>query len=85
MIQSERWFIPRHPMLNACMAGTIGDRYGILAWIIGFLLRTIFYRDLWEMAPTSNSNDSIFNSTPIVNSRVFKLMVSRGLQIPTMA
>lgn len=63
-------------MFNACLAGTIGDRYGILARILEFLLRLIFYREFWEMAPPSNCGNGIFSGTPIVNSRVFQLMVS---------
>ncbi|KAF2163558.1 hypothetical protein M409DRAFT_26170 [Zasmidium cellare ATCC 36951] len=74
LARSERWFIPRHPMLNACLAGTIGDRYGILAYILGFFLRLIFYREFWDMAPPMNGKDDLYSGTPIVNSRVFELM-----------
>lgn len=63
-------------MLNACLAGTIGDRYGILACILGFFLRLIFYREFWDMAPPMNGKDDLYSGTPIVNSRVFELMVS---------
>lgn len=62
-------------MLNACLAGTIGDRYGILACILGFFLRLIFYREFWDMAPPMNGKDDLYSGTPIVNSRVFELMV----------
>ena len=60
-------------MLNACMASFIGDRWGILAWLLEFLLRTLFYADLWEMAPPFQSKTGIFSGTPICNSRIFQL------------
>lgn len=63
-------------MLNACLAGTIGDQYGILSWILGFLLRLFFYREFWDMAPPMNGPNDLYSGTPIVNSRVFELMVS---------
>lgn len=68
-------------MLNACLAGTIGDRYGILAHILGFFLRLIFYREFWDMAPPMNGKDDLYSGTPIVNSRVFELMVSAIIQL----
>ncbi|CZT14725.1 related to ACB 4-hydroxyacetophenone monooxygenase [Ramularia collo-cygni] len=74
LARSERWFIPREPRLNACLAGTVGDRFGILAWILGFMIRFFFYREFWEMAPPSSGPYTLFSGTPIVNSRIFQLM-----------
>ncbi|EME43493.1 hypothetical protein DOTSEDRAFT_132257 [Dothistroma septosporum NZE10] len=74
LARSERWFIPRHPTLNACLAGTIGDRFGILSYVLEFLLRLFFYKDLSDMAPPSGSKSSLYSGTPVVNSRVFSLM-----------
>lgn len=62
--------------MNASLAATIGDRYGILARILEFLIRLFFYRDLWEMAPPAFGGDGIYDGTPVVNSRVFDLIVS---------
>jgi hypothetical protein len=77
MSQSEKWFLPRHATLNAALAATVGDRWGILAWIIEFLLRLFFYKELSEMAPPVNSEKGgIYSGTPICNSRVFDLIVS---------
>lgn len=76
LARSEKWFIPRNPMLNMALAGTIGDKYGILGWILEFIIRLFFYREFSEMAPPSNGVDGLYNGTPIVNSRIFKLMVS---------
>lgn len=61
-------------MLNACLAGTVGDRFGILAWILGFVIRIFFYKEYWEMAPPSDGPYTLFSGTPIVNSRIFELM-----------
>ncbi|KAK4622112.1 Baeyer-Villiger monooxygenase [Fulvia fulva] len=74
LARSERWFIPRHPTLNACLAATIGDKWGILSYILEFLLRLFFYKDLSAMAPPANFEGSLFSGTPIVNNRVFSLM-----------
>lgn len=57
------------------MAGLFSDCFGILAVLVEFLLRWLFYRDLVDMSPPSNTPGSgMFDSTPIVNSRVFHLI-----------
>jgi len=76
--QSEKWFIPRNPVMNAALAGTIGDRWGILARILEFCIRLFFYRDMWEMAPPAFGADGIYDGTPVVNSRIFQLIVSQS-------
>lgn len=76
LARSEKWFIPRNPVVNMALASTIGDKFGVLGWILEFMIRLFFYREFWDMAPPSNGIDGIYNGTPIVNSRVFRLMVS---------
>jgi len=74
LARSEKWFIPRNPVMNAALAGTIGDRWGILARILEFCIRLFFYRDMWEMAPPAFGADGIYDGTPVVNSRIFQLI-----------
>jgi hypothetical protein len=54
------------------MAALMNDPFGIIAWIVGFLMRVFFYKDLWELAPPSEND--ILSGTPIINSRVFELV-----------
>ncbi|KAJ8603036.1 hypothetical protein MRB53_042266 [Persea americana] len=76
-VKSEKWFIPRIPMLNAALATTIGDKYGVFARVLEFSIRKFFYRDLWHLAPPHDTKmDGIYGGTPVCNSRLFDLVVS---------
>jgi len=75
LVRSEKWFLPRMPWLNATLASTIGDKYGIFARVLEFGLRNLFYGDLWELAPPHNTQtDGIYGGTPVCNSRLFELV-----------
>ncbi|KAK5129061.1 hypothetical protein LTR85_000394 [Meristemomyces frigidus] len=74
--RSQRWLIPRHPLLNALLAALIADPFGLLASVVEYLVRIFSYGDLSHMAPSKSCKHGIFASTPVVNSRVLELVRS---------
>lgn len=65
--RSEKWIIPRNPIVDMLLALNIFGHETLFSWIPEFLLRRFFYRDLEDIAPT---NKGIFTDTPMVNSDV---------------
>ena len=67
LARSEKWIIPRNPLVDMLLALNIFGQETWLSWIPEGLLRRFFYRDLEDMAP---SGKGIFSDTPMVNSDV---------------
>lgn len=65
--RSDKWIIPRNPLINMALALNIFGQETLFSWIPEFLLRRFFYRDLEDIAP---SDKGIFTDTPMVNSDV---------------
>ncbi|KAK8059202.1 monooxygenase [Apiospora saccharicola] len=65
--RSDKWIIPRNPIVNMLLALNIFGQETIFSFIPEFLLRKLFYRDLEDLAPY---NKGIFMDTPMVNSDV---------------
>lgn len=77
--QSNRWIIPRWRLLNLIMAMLIVDPLGFCGSAFEYFLRFFCYRsDLRHLAP-SGEKSMVYSKTPVVNSRVFELMVSEFL------
>ena len=73
--RSEKWIIPRNPIINALLSFNIFGQETIFSWIPELLLRKLFYRDLEDLAP---ANKGIFTDTPMVNSDVMDKLRSGG-------
>ena len=69
LARSEKWIIPRNAIIDMILAFNILGQETIFSWIPERLLRMFFYRDLKDLAP---DDGSLFTSTPMVNSDVFK-------------
>ncbi|KAK1755535.1 hypothetical protein QBC47DRAFT_380609 [Echria macrotheca] len=67
LARSDKWIIPRNPVWNMLLALNIFGRETRLSWIPETLLKTLFYRDLQDLAP---ADKGIFTDTPMVNSDV---------------
>ncbi|KAF5392508.1 hypothetical protein D9757_002289 [Collybiopsis confluens] len=67
--RSDKWIIPRNAIVDMLLAMNIFGQEIFLSWIPEKLLRIFFYRDLADLAPSSNS-PGIFTETPMVNSEV---------------
>ncbi|OIW31851.1 FAD/NAD(P)-binding domain-containing protein, partial [Coniochaeta ligniaria NRRL 30616] len=65
--RSDKWIIPRNPLIDMLLALNIFGQETIFSWIPEFLLRRFFYRDLEDIAPASKG---IFTDTPMVNTDV---------------
>lgn len=65
--RSDKWIIPRNPIINVIFSLNILGQETILSWIPEMLLRKLFYRDLQDLAPTDKG---LFTGTPMVNSDV---------------
>ncbi|MCJ1390258.1 hypothetical protein MMC18_003116 [Xylographa bjoerkii] len=69
LARSDKWIIPRNPIVDVLLAFNIFGQETIFSWIPESLLRLFFYRDLKDLAPTSGG---LFTGTPMVNSDVFR-------------
>ncbi|KAI0132988.1 monooxygenase [Xylariales sp. AK1849] len=65
--RSDKWIIPRNPIINVLLSFNIWGQETALSWIPETLLRKFFYRDLQDLAPRDKG---IFTDTPMVNSDV---------------
>ncbi|KAF3359636.1 hypothetical protein VDGD_07888 [Verticillium dahliae] len=65
--RSDKWIIPRNPVVNMLLAFNVFGQETVLSWVPELLLRRLFYRDLSDIAP---SQKGIFEDTPMVNSDV---------------
>ena len=68
LARSDKWIIPRNIFIDALLAFNIFGQETFLSWIPESLLRLFFYRDLKDLAPTSQG---LFTETPMVNSEIF--------------
>lgn len=66
--RSDKWIIPRNIVVDTLLSLNILGQETIFSFIPEFFLRKLFYRDLQDMAPTSDKG--IFTDTPMVNSDV---------------
>lgn len=71
--QSEKWIIPRNPLINALLSLNIFGRETALSFIPESALRLFFYRDLSDLAPPAGSK-GLFTDTPMVNDDVLSLI-----------
>ncbi|KAI9737424.1 MAG: hypothetical protein M1834_009578 [Cirrosporium novae-zelandiae] len=69
--RSEKWIIPRNPIVDMLFAMNIFGRETFLSWVPENLLRLFFYRDLRDLAPPRKSGKGLFTGTPMVNSDIF--------------
>ncbi|KAL3421122.1 monooxygenase [Phlyctema vagabunda] len=67
LARSDKWIIPRNPVIDVLLSLNIFGQETVLSWIPELLLRKFFYRDLEDLAPTDKG---IFEGTPMVNSDV---------------
>lgn len=68
LARSDKWIIPRNAIVDGLLALNIFGQETIFSWIPEALLKRFFYRDLEDLAPTSNG---LFTETPMVNSDIF--------------
>jgi len=69
LARSDKWIIPRNPIVDVLLSFNIFGGETILSWIPEMLLRKFFYRDLEDLAPTDKG---LFTGTPMVNSDVME-------------
>jgi len=67
LARSDKWIIPRNPVVNMLLSFNIFGGETIFSWIPELLLKKFFYRDLQDLAP---SEKGLFTGTPMVNSDV---------------
>jgi Flavin-binding monooxygenase-like len=67
--RSDKWIIPRNAIVDIILAFNIFGQETVLSWIPERFLRRFFYRDLEDLAPTSEKG--LFTDTPMVNSEIF--------------
>jgi hypothetical protein len=60
--------IPRNTIIDSLLAFNIFGQETFLSWVPENILRLFFYRDLKDIAPTSQG---LFTETPMVNSEIF--------------
>jgi hypothetical protein len=78
LARSDKWIIPRNPVVNILLSLNIFGQETFLSWIPELLLRKLFYRDLADlMAPTDHG---LFMGTPMVNSDVMEKVRSGEVQ-----
>lgn len=70
--RSEKWIIPRNPVIDVLLALNIFGQETIFSFIPERLLRLFFYRDLQDIAPAENSGKGLFMETPMVNNDVLE-------------
>ncbi|KAK3208056.1 hypothetical protein GRF29_96g1255386 [Pseudopithomyces chartarum] len=76
LARSEKWIIPRNPLINGLLALNILGSETIFSWIPENILRLFFYRDLYDISPPRNSGKGLFTETPMVNDDVLDLVRS---------
>ncbi|KZF25180.1 putative dimethylaniline monooxygenase [Xylona heveae TC161] len=69
LARSEKWIIPRNPLIDMLLALNIFGEETWLSWIPENLLRIFFYRDLSDLSPPKKG---LFTDTPMVNSDVLE-------------
>lgn len=69
--RSEKWIIPRNPIIDMLLAFNILGQETMFSWIPERLLRKFFYRDLADIAPPPGSA-GLFEETPMVNNDVLE-------------
>ncbi|KAH8588038.1 hypothetical protein B0O99DRAFT_640222 [Bisporella sp. PMI_857] len=67
LARSDKWIIPRNPIINMLLSFNIFGGETIFSWIPELLLKKFFYRDLEDLAPTEKG---LFTGTPMVSSDV---------------
>lgn len=70
--RSEKWIIPRNPIIDILLSLNIFGSETIFSWIPETLLRLFFYRDLADISPPPNSGKGIFTETPTVNNDILE-------------
>lgn len=73
LARSEKWIIPRNPLIDSLLALNILGSETIFSWIPESILRLFFYRDLYDISPPSGG---LFQETPMVNSSILNLIRS---------
>lgn len=68
LARSEKWIIPRNPIVDMLFAFNIFGQETMFSWIPERLLRLFFYRDLQDIAPPKGKG--FFTETPMVNTNV---------------
>lgn len=68
LARSDKWIIPRNAFVDVLLAMNIFGQETVFSWIPERLLKRLFYRDLEDLAPTS---EGLFTETPMVNSDIF--------------
>ncbi|KAF2108401.1 hypothetical protein BDV96DRAFT_264983 [Lophiotrema nucula] len=76
LARSEKWIIPRNPIVDVVLALNIFGSETIFSWIPENILRLFFYRDLSDLSPPRNSSKGLFTETPMVNNDIFDLVRS---------
>jgi hypothetical protein len=71
LARSEKWIIPRNPIIDVLLSLNIFGSETIFSWIPENLLRLFFYRDLSDLSPPRHSGKGLFTETPMVNNDVF--------------
>ncbi|KAL9096373.1 MAG: hypothetical protein Q9165_001370 [Trypethelium subeluteriae] len=77
LARSEKWIIPRNPLIDMLLALNVFGQETLFSWIPEQLLRLLFYRDLADMAPPQGSAHGLYTETPMVNDEVLDLVRSR--------
>ena len=67
--QSQKWIIPRNPLVDTLLAANITSEGTMLSWIPERLLKRFFYRDLKDLAP---ENVGLYTETPVCNDAILK-------------
>lgn len=70
--RSEKWIIPRNPIIDIFLALNIFGAETMFSWIPEGLLRLFFYRDLSDISPSKGSGKGLFEETPMVNNDVLE-------------
>ncbi|KAK5109274.1 hypothetical protein LTR62_007148 [Meristemomyces frigidus] len=71
LARSEKWVIPRNPIIDVLLSLNVFGSETIFSWIPETLLRLFFYRDLADMSPPAGRNGKgLFTETPMVNNDV---------------
>lgn len=70
LARSEKWIIPRNPVIDVLLSLNILGSETWFSWIPENLLRLFFYRDLSDLSPPRGSGKGLFTETPMVNDDV---------------
>ena len=76
LARSEKWIIPRNPLIDSLLALNIFGTETMFSWIPENILRLFFYRDLYDLSPPRNSGKGLFTEIPMVNDNVLELVRS---------